>query len=108
MMFVNISPAVYNVSETLCSLNFAARCRNVEIGPAKKQLTDGSGTAQAPARSGSSRLLLPTASQGGAAAGDGAQDDDTKSTTSMSSSISISNRAAVRKAALDRSKSTRK
>ena len=39
LMFVNISPAIYNVSETLCSLNFATRCRNVEIGPAKKQLT---------------------------------------------------------------------
>lgn len=37
LMFVNISPAVYNVSETLCSLNFAARCRSVELGQAKKQ-----------------------------------------------------------------------
>ena len=39
MMFVNISPAIYNVSETLCSLNFATRCRNVELGQAKKQIT---------------------------------------------------------------------
>ena len=39
LMFVNISPAIYNVSETLCSLNFATRCRNVELGQAKKQLT---------------------------------------------------------------------
>lgn len=37
MMFVNISPAVYNVGETLCSLNFASRCRSVELGQAKKQ-----------------------------------------------------------------------
>lgn len=37
MMFVNISPAVYNVGETVCSLNFASRCRNVELGQAKKQ-----------------------------------------------------------------------
>jgi hypothetical protein len=31
-MFVNVSPAAYNVGETLCSLNFAARCRAVELG----------------------------------------------------------------------------
>ena len=30
-MFFNISPAIYNVSETLCSLTFATRCRNVEL-----------------------------------------------------------------------------
>ena len=35
-MFVNISPVAYNVSETLCSLNFAQRCRKVELGQAKK------------------------------------------------------------------------
>ena len=37
LMFVNISPAVYNLSESLCSLTFASRCRNVELGQAKKQ-----------------------------------------------------------------------
>ena len=37
LMFVNISPAVYNLGETICSLNFASRCRNVELGQAKKQ-----------------------------------------------------------------------
>jgi hypothetical protein len=37
MMFVNISPAIYNVNETLCSLNFASRCRNIELGQAKRQ-----------------------------------------------------------------------
>jgi kinesin family member C2/C3 len=31
-MFVNVSPARYNAAETLCSLNFAARCRTVELG----------------------------------------------------------------------------
>jgi len=35
-MFVNCSPAEYNASETLCSLNFAKRCRAVELGAAKK------------------------------------------------------------------------
>ena len=38
-MIVAISPALYNVGETLCSLNFASRCRNIELGQAKKQVT---------------------------------------------------------------------
>jgi kinesin family protein C2/C3 len=42
LMFVNISPAIYNLGETVCSLNFAARCRNVELGSAKKQIDNGS------------------------------------------------------------------
>jgi kinesin family protein C2/C3 len=41
MMFVNISPATYNVNESICSLNFALRCRNVELGQAKKQVGTG-------------------------------------------------------------------
>jgi len=28
LTFVNISPAVYNLGETVCSLNFATRCRS--------------------------------------------------------------------------------
>jgi hypothetical protein len=40
-MFVNCSPVEYNVSETVCSLNFAKRCRSVELGAAKKN-TDSS------------------------------------------------------------------
>ncbi len=36
-MFVTVSPALYNVTESICSLNFASRCRNVELGMAKKQ-----------------------------------------------------------------------
>lgn len=35
-MFVNISPAAYNCGESVCSLNFASRCRNVQLGAAKK------------------------------------------------------------------------
>ena len=35
-MFVNCSPAEYNAGETLCSLQFARRCRAVELGAAKK------------------------------------------------------------------------
>ena len=35
LMFVNASPCLYNAPETICSLNFAARCRAVELGGAK-------------------------------------------------------------------------
>ena len=35
LMFVTVSPASYNAVETVCSLNFAARCRSVELGLAK-------------------------------------------------------------------------
>ena len=48
LMFVNISPAIYNLGETVCSLNFASRCRNVELGAASKQScssTSGSGNS---------------------------------------------------------------
>lgn len=40
-MFVNISPASYNVSETVCSLQFAGRCRAVALGVAKKGVVGG-------------------------------------------------------------------
>lgn len=35
-MFLNLSPALSNVSESLCSLNFASRCAKVELGKARK------------------------------------------------------------------------
>ncbi|KAK2976066.1 hypothetical protein RJ640_024794 [Escallonia rubra] len=37
LMFVQISPTVADLGETLCSLNFASRVRGVEHGPARKQ-----------------------------------------------------------------------
>ena len=37
-MFVQISPNENDLSETICSLNFASRVKGVELGPAKKQL----------------------------------------------------------------------
>merc|ERR1711871_554965 len=40
MMVVAISPAEYNVGETICSLNFASRCRLTELGQATKQVID--------------------------------------------------------------------
>ena len=47
LMFVNISPAHYNVGETVCSLNFASRCKSVELGQAKKNVQGGTGTGAA-------------------------------------------------------------
>lgn len=38
LMFVQISPNEADLSETLCSLNFASRVRGVELGPARKHL----------------------------------------------------------------------
>ncbi|KDO44389.1 hypothetical protein CISIN_1g002276mg [Citrus sinensis] len=38
LMFVQISPNENDLSETLCSLNFASRVRGIELGAAKKQL----------------------------------------------------------------------
>ncbi|KAL8144863.1 hypothetical protein AgCh_003179 [Apium graveolens] len=37
LMLVQISPNENDLSETLCSLNFASRVRGIELGPAKKQ-----------------------------------------------------------------------
>ena len=39
LMFVNISPLLDSMSETICSLNFAARVRTVELGQAKKNVS---------------------------------------------------------------------
>ncbi|XP_057998764.1 kinesin-like protein KIN-14S isoform X2 [Hevea brasiliensis] len=37
LMFVQISPSAADLGESLCSLNFAARVRGIESGPARKQ-----------------------------------------------------------------------
>lgn len=37
-MFVNLSPTVANADESTCSLNFASRVRNVELGKAKSSM----------------------------------------------------------------------
>ncbi|GIL77178.1 hypothetical protein Vretimale_3159 [Volvox reticuliferus] len=41
VMIVNVSPAVENVSETKCSLEFASRARKVELGRARANVTSG-------------------------------------------------------------------
>ncbi|XP_028761057.1 kinesin-like protein KIN-14Q isoform X2 [Neltuma alba] len=38
LMFVQISPNENDLSETICSLNFASRVRGIELGPPKRQL----------------------------------------------------------------------
>eukprot|EP00898_Chlorokybus_atmophyticus_P000275 jgi/Chlat1/1248/Chrsp115S01692 len=38
LMVVQVSPAAFNATETLCSLAFAVRARGVETGPAKKHV----------------------------------------------------------------------
>ena len=35
-MIVCVSPVLYNVEETFCSLNFASRVRTIELGKASK------------------------------------------------------------------------
>lgn len=50
LMFVNVSPVLWNAAETLCSLNFAARCRSVALGQAKPNASTPS-AASSPASS---------------------------------------------------------
>lgn len=50
LTFVNISPAVYNLGETVCSLNFASRCRSTELGQAKRQVASSEGDASSVAK----------------------------------------------------------
>ncbi|XP_050399576.1 kinesin-like protein KIFC3 isoform X2 [Patella vulgata] len=54
LMIVQASPAVQNVSETICTLNFAQRVRTVQLGSATRQLETGDineNTLSTPSRS---------------------------------------------------------
>lgn len=62
LMFVNISPVLWNAPETTCSLNFAQRCRTIELGTAKKNTESGE----------LARLRRLVESLGGSAAASGA------------------------------------
>lgn len=65
LMFVNISPAVYNVGETICSLKFAERCNKLQLGQAKRN-ADGNEVLNLRKEVADLRDRL---SQGGAASG---------------------------------------
>lgn len=64
LMFVNVSPVQWNAWETLCSLNFASRCRNVALGQAKQQngsssnSSGGGGGGSASTASSSANVVL--------------------------------------------------
>ena len=40
-MLVNVAPGEDNAGETLCSLQFAARVRGIELGPLKRNVESG-------------------------------------------------------------------
>lgn len=40
LMFVNISPALTSIPETICSLRFAQKVNACHIGTARKQVTN--------------------------------------------------------------------
>ena len=44
LMITQIAPVRKNEGETICSLNFAQRVRNVELGAATRKLENGDGT----------------------------------------------------------------
>ena len=44
--FANVSPTAFNSSETMCTLNFASRCRKTELGKAKKNVVGGDNVEQ--------------------------------------------------------------
>ena len=47
LMFVNMSPALAQADESVCSLNFASRVRSVELGQATKHVSAGGGAGAA-------------------------------------------------------------
>lgn len=48
LMFVNLSPVISNAEETFCSLNFASRVRNVELGKASKHVSGSAASVSTP------------------------------------------------------------
>ena len=46
LMFCCVSPILYNVDETFCTLNFASRVGSVELGKATKQVVGGAPSAK--------------------------------------------------------------
>lgn len=64
LMFVNISPVQWNAWETLCSLNFASRCRSVALGQAKASTATSGGGSNGMQGLMSSSTLIPGRSIG--------------------------------------------
>ncbi|KAL7680783.1 putative kinesin-like protein [Plasmopara halstedii] len=58
LMFVNVSPVQWNAWETLCSLNFASRCRSVALGQAKA-MTATSGASNGMQTTMSMHAMIP-------------------------------------------------
>jgi kinesin family protein C2/C3 len=50
LMFCCISPILYNVDETFCTLTFASRVGSVELGKATKQVVGGAAPGKKPQR----------------------------------------------------------
>ena len=46
LMFVHAGPAASNVAESACTLEFASRVRNIEMGPARKNVTGGDAASE--------------------------------------------------------------
>ena len=47
-MFINISPADSNLSETISTLNFGAAIKKIELGPQKKNVSQQAAAPAAP------------------------------------------------------------
>ncbi|XP_078009955.1 kinesin-like protein KIFC2 isoform X2 [Phascolarctos cinereus] len=60
VMLVQISPRPEDVGETVCSLKFAERVSQVELGPARRHRTPPSGTPTSPSTGGTPSLGTPT------------------------------------------------
>ncbi|RLN59803.1 hypothetical protein BBJ29_003928 [Phytophthora kernoviae] len=71
LMFVNVSPVQWNAWETLCSLNFASRCRSVALGQAKAATTTPSSapTANGMHATMSMSAMVPSSNGGGRVTG---------------------------------------
>jgi len=57
LMFVCISPILYNSEESFCSLNFASRVRSVELGRATKNVSAGGSSGGPSLPAGASAVI---------------------------------------------------
>lgn len=64
LMFANVSPASYNTSETISTLEFAARARDTALGKAERNITKGSASGARMATSPPARSANVQATKG--------------------------------------------